>query len=209
MAECRTSLGDLFWPIAAYHCLHLGCLARFESSEQLDFHLRAHFENPGNRNSISENAQAFTNLAVSWPSYSDDSLFPFSISSTDFNRQNYNIGDANNPYTGQNANMAYGVPSHHFGPAPLIENWIAAPTTGFATANNINQIHQAQLPRPICPDCNQSFSRPSDLERHAKKYQPDLVTFKCHVQGCKYKGSYRKDKVQAHVKSCHPSGGAA
>ena len=29
------------------------------------------------------------------------------------------------------------------------------------------------------------------------------------LQGCKYKGSCRKNKVQAHVKRCHPSAGAA
>ena len=63
--------------------------------------------------------------------------------------------------------------------------------------------------RSVCETCNRTFSRHSDLERHAKKHQPGLVLFHCSVDNCEYKGSYRKDKLQAHVKRCHSSGEAA
>ena len=59
--------------------------------------------------------------------------------------------------------------------------------------------------RAVCETCNRTFSRHSDLERHAKKHQPGLVVFHCDVDNCDYKGSYRKDKLQAHVKRCHSS----
>ena len=63
--------------------------------------------------------------------------------------------------------------------------------------------------RSVCETCNCTFSRHSDLERHAKKHQPGLVVFHCNVDNCEYKGSYRKDKLQAHVKRCHSSGEGA
>ena len=71
--------------------------------------------------------------------------------------------------------------------------------------NPDNHIRQ----RAICDTCSRTFGRHSDLERHAKKHQPGLVVFHCDVRDCEYKGSYRKDKLQAHVKRCHaPSEGA-
>ena len=61
--------------------------------------------------------------------------------------------------------------------------------------------------RPRCSTCNTTFKRASDLARHQKKHQ-DRRAFKCLVPGCKFKGSYRKDKLDAHVKSCHLRGAA-
>jgi uncharacterized Zn-finger protein len=58
--------------------------------------------------------------------------------------------------------------------------------------------------RSTCPKCSRTFGRPSDLERHAKKYQTSSKTFQCPVPGCKYGGSYRKDKVQSHLRNRHP-----
>ena len=58
-------------------------------------------------------------------------------------------------------------------------------------------------PRSTCNTCRKSFSRPSDLDRHAKKHQPGSRAYTCSVAGCDYEGSYRKDKLTAHVKNCH------
>ena len=62
--------------------------------------------------------------------------------------------------------------------------------------------------RPLCTQCNQPFSRQSDLDRHAKKHQPGPKEFKCNVQGCKYE-SHRKDKLREHVRRRHPGMGVA
>ena len=78
-------------------------------------------------------------------------------------------------------------------------------------AVDINRNHDVDNPdnnirrRAICETCNRTFGRHSDLERHAKKHEPGLVVFHCDVDNCEYKGSYRKDKLQAHVKRCHAS----
>ena len=58
-------------------------------------------------------------------------------------------------------------------------------------------------PRSTCKACRKSFSRPSDLDRHAKKHQPGSRIYTCSVAECDYEGSYRKDKLTAHVKNCH------
>ncbi len=80
---------------------------------------------------------------------------------------------------------------------------------------DLNQNHHVDNPdnkvrrRAVCETCSRTFGRHSDLERHAKKHQPGLVVFHCDVDNCEYKGSYRKDKLQAHVKRCHSSGEGA
>lgn len=58
--------------------------------------------------------------------------------------------------------------------------------------------------RPTCTECNQTFGRPSDLERHAKTHQEGAKVFQCDVKGCKY-GSKRKDKLRDHVRRRHPA----
>ena len=66
--------------------------------------------------------------------------------------------------------------------------------------HHINGVGRA---RSTCVTCNRTFSRRSDMERHAKKYQPAMRNYHCSVEGCEYSGSYRKDKLEAHVKNCH------
>ena len=63
--------------------------------------------------------------------------------------------------------------------------------------------HRVMKPRSTCKTCRKSFSRPSDLDRHAKKHQPGARIYTCSMAGCDYEGSYRKDKLTAHVKNCH------
>ena len=57
--------------------------------------------------------------------------------------------------------------------------------------------------RSTCTTCRKSFTRPSDLNRHVKKHQPGARIYTCSIAGCDYEGSYRKDKLAAHVKNCH------
>ena len=59
--------------------------------------------------------------------------------------------------------------------------------------------------KSTCSTCGRSFGRFRDLERHARKHQPEMRTYLCNVEGCEYKGSYRKDKRDAHIKTCHSS----
>ena len=59
---------------------------------------------------------------------------------------------------------------------------------------------------PTCPTCTLTFTRASDLQRHALKHLPESRQYECWVQGCPYKGArgfYRKDKLMAHVKARH------
>ena len=63
-------------------------------------------------------------------------------------------------------------------------------------------------PRPMCTECNQTFSRQSDLERHAKIHQAGPKAFQCQVAGCKYSSS-RKDRFDDHVRRRHSSKGTA
>lgn len=56
-------------------------------------------------------------------------------------------------------------------------------------------------PRPMCKECNKTFGRQSDLERHAKSHQANSKV-SCPVAGCKY-SSYRKDKLDEHVGRRH------
>ena len=62
--------------------------------------------------------------------------------------------------------------------------------------------------RPTCGICNRVFSRQADLDRHAKKHQADSKVFRCRVAGCEYR-SYRKDKLDDHVRRRHPALAAA
>ena len=85
-----------------------------------------------------------------------------------------------------------------------------SPTLAQDTITAVQAEHNSAVPntdtsRPRCPTCNTTFKRASDLARHEKKHQPDRP-FKCLVPGCSFKGAYRKDKLDAHVKSCHRGG---
>ncbi|MCJ1451642.1 hypothetical protein MMC28_001982 [Mycoblastus sanguinarius] len=59
-----------------------------------------------------------------------------------------------------------------------------------------------------CVTCGRSFGRVSDMERHAKKHQA-VRMYQCQFEGCEYKGSYWKYKLDAHVKRRHQTGRAA
>ena len=89
---------------------------------------------------------------------------------------------------------------------PPIPNQTLAPgTITTFEAEHHSAVTNTDPSRPRCPTCNTTFKRASDLARHEKKHQPDRP-FKCLAPGCSFKGAYRKDKLDAHVKSCHRGG---
>ena len=93
---------------------------------------------------------------------------------------------------------------------PLVNNPTLAPgnlTTTPVQAGYEPAVTNTDSSRPQCSTCNTTFKRASDLARHEKKHQARRA-FKCLVPGCTFKGSYRKDKLDAHVRSCHPGGAA-
>lgn len=57
-------------------------------------------------------------------------------------------------------------------------------------------------PRWACALCVKTFSRPADMERHARKHS-GVLQYQCDVAGCKYPGSYRQDKLEQHRRNCH------
>ena len=77
-----------------------------------------------------------------------------------------------------------------------------------ATSNNhlipVDMVSPVR-PRRTCKNCNETFRRQSDLERHALKHGPKNI--KCQVQGCKYR-TYRNDKLREHVGRRHPAAGS-
>ncbi|KAK0508906.1 hypothetical protein JMJ35_008277 [Cladonia borealis] len=62
--------------------------------------------------------------------------------------------------------------------------------------------HKVSKRRSICTTCGRDFSRASDMQRHAKKHGVSKY-FQCTVEGCEYAGSYRKDKLEQHVRNVH------
>lgn len=58
--------------------------------------------------------------------------------------------------------------------------------------------------RHICNDCNRTFKGWGELRRHAKKHQPDSKLFHCVAADCAC-SSYRKDKLEDHVRRHHPN----
>ena len=100
----------------------------------------------------------------------------------------------------------YGVADINPTVYPLIHNPVLAPgnlTTTPVQAGYEPAVTNTGGSRPQCSTCNTTFKRASDLARHEKKHQARRA-FKCLVPGCNFKGSYRKDKLDAHVRSCHP-----
>ena len=88
---------------------------------------------------------------------------------------------------------------------PIPNQTLAQDTITAVQAEHKSAVPNTDTSRPRCPTCNTTFKRASDLARHEKKHQPDRP-FKCLVPGCSFKGAYRKDKLDAHVKSCHRGG---
>lgn len=95
---------------------------------------------------------------------------------------------------------------------PAVDNGTTALSTPY-DGDTINPLDMqntfSHTPAPsehVCSTCNQAFSRPSDLQRHAKKHNPSAKIFDCPHQGCKYKGPksfYRKDKLLSHMRARH------
>ncbi|KAI9733984.1 MAG: hypothetical protein M1834_002641 [Cirrosporium novae-zelandiae] len=57
-----------------------------------------------------------------------------------------------------------------------------------------------------CTQCNATFARQADLNRHIKKHKEGLREFQCHFPGCAFNGSngfYRKDKLKDHQRMKH------
>ena len=104
------------------------------------------------------------------------------------------------PYAG-NTNMAYS-------PGDM-EAVVETPQPTLANGTNLTALsantgrQRVMKTRSICKTCRKSFTRPSDLSRHAKKHQPGVRIYTCSIAGCDYEGSYRKDKLAAHVRNCH------
>ena len=102
----------------------------------------------------------------------------------------------------------YGAANINPGVYPPVSNPTLAPgTITTVQAEHNSTVTSTDSSRPRCSTCNTTFKRASDLARHEKKHQPDRP-FKCLVPGCNFKGAYRKDKLDAHVKSCHRRGAA-
>ena len=104
----------------------------------------------------------------------------------------------------------YGVADINPSVYPLVHNPTLAP--GNLTTTPVQPRYEPAVTntdgsRPQCSTCNTTFKRASDLARHEKKHQARRA-FKCLVPGCNFRGSYRKDKLDAHVRSCHPGGAA-
>ena len=98
--------------------------------------------------------------------------------------------DANGPgndYQGRIAPPSFNTP---------LEAIVDLPKTPHST-NDSNLDLAPQ--RPTCAECNKSFTRKADLDRHAKKHQADAKVFRCGVAGCTF-DNYRKDKVSVHFK---------
>ena len=58
--------------------------------------------------------------------------------------------------------------------------------------------------RFTCSICKRTCSRKSDLWRHVQKHDSKALKHVCWIEGCKYGGSYREDKLKSHVRNCHP-----
>ncbi|KAA6413233.1 MAG: hypothetical protein FRX48_02977 [Lasallia pustulata] len=116
------------------------------------------------------------------------------------------------PYVGHDFNPAYATaPSvgNIVGPGPGTGPWmpLLPPNTQAPHATAGPPAHLGPR-RSVCthPNCNRSFGRPSDLARHAKKYELNPVKYSCPVPGCQYVGScgfLRHDKLLSHGRNTH------
>ena len=101
-----------------------------------------------------------------------------------------NVNGTGNDYQGRIA-----APSFN---SPLEENVELPKTPHGSYENDLDLATQ----RPTCAECNKSFTRKADLDRHAKKHQGDAKVFRCGVVGCTF-DNYRKDKVSVHIRRRH------
>ena len=57
-----------------------------------------------------------------------------------------------------------------------------------------------------CLECGQTFARKSDLQRHARKHDPNVAKLSCTFADCPYvgeKGFLRADKLRSHARNVH------
>ena len=80
-------------------------------------------------------------------------------------------------YVHQSGTPYFGVSASPFGNSIPMQNLPVAAT---------NMVMPAQAP-PACPNCQRTFTRVADLERHAKKHRPGSKAFQCAIKGCKYR----------------------
>ncbi len=113
-------------------------------------------------------------------------------------------GDPLSPLMGYDHGVADINPSFYL---PVLNPTLAPGTVTAVQAGYESAVASTDGSRPQCSTCNTTFKRAGDLARHEKKHQAGRA-FKCLVPGCSFKGSYRKDKLDAHVKSCHRRGAA-
>ena len=83
---------------------------------------------------------------------------------------------------------------------------------GTSTLNSLAVIgdttsHAADNPSAVqehqCQQCGARFRRAPDLRRHLDSHDPDKRN-PCSVEGCSYKGTYRRDKMSEHMRKRHP-----
>ena len=139
---------------------------------------------------------------------------PWDLPSPDFSSRhaphvtmNHNFYPMPNSYN--STNSPYAVNSHATYSSGDMEAVAETSQPTLADGNNLTALsantgrQRVMKPRSTCKTCRKSFTRPSDLNRHAKKHQPGARIYTCSVAGCDYEGSYRKDKLTAHEKNCH------
>ena len=161
----------------SYICLFPGCDASFDETllDAFNAHVEAHF---------AESSDVKKAFVRNDPGVST------------FNTAGRAEDEAISPRGFQDQNIAQPV-APAISITPNRELGHAIPHT---TIHHSNVVGRA---RSTCGTCNKTFTRRSDMERHAKKHQPTMRIYHCSVGGCEYEGSYRKDKLEAHVKNCH------
>ena len=152
--------------------------------------------------------QAYPPANVSTPGMASYATMPFNVPLQAYPSAN---PSANNFTPGL---APYPTP-HELGPPFAQDHDFPTMTTPLAyptLTNNRNPEHstnsttagknKVSKPRSLCATCGRDFSRTSDMQRHAKKHRVSKY-FQCTVEGCKYAGSYRKDKLDQHVRNVH------
>ncbi|KAL2043457.1 hypothetical protein N7G274_003764 [Stereocaulon virgatum] len=91
----------------------------------------------------------------------------------------------------------YGGQAHS---APTLSNATVDPSSSTQASGHRPNNNNTQF---ACSRCGGTFGRVADLQPHAKKHNPAMRTFRCDVTGCKFEGSYRKDKLDAHARARH------
>lgn len=96
-----------------------------------------------------------------------------------------------------NSLAAVHAAAERYQPPLIYEDFSQATPLTTRSHNPDKKIHS------MCTKCDETFSRPADLERHAKKHLPGMKVHKCLVAGCDYEGNYWKDKLDQHFRKRH------